>query len=384
MKEAKRERSRSVPGQGRIYKRGAVWYIDYWVDGMRKREKASGDKQAALEALAAKTTDVKRGALGFEKKQVVHFSDFADEYLKIKAEKRSIRSIRGYVKHLKASFGELPLSRITPELVEQYKQKRLKDKIDGKKKTARTMKGPSINRELAILKNLFNVAKKMRRFRGEIPVESISYCPEQPRDYVLSKEEIGRLLAAAGESLKKIILIALNTGLRKGEILSLRWSQVNLDEKIISFARTKSVKFLRIPINAVVEGVLSSIERTGDYVFPGRWGKGHLADSKLPFNAARKAAGLPDLHFHDLRHCAGTYMAAAGVPLTTIQQILGHSDIRTTNRYVNPNDENRRKAVDALAAVFMNPQKSAGPENGGTNVAQAQIPEDLTLKLSAN
>jgi len=380
----KSERNLSIPGQGRIYKRGAVWYIDYWVDGMRKREKASGDKQAALSILAAKRTDVERGALGFEKKQVVHFADFADEYLKIKAEKRSIRSIKGYVKHLKANFGELPLSRITPELVEQYKQQRLKDKVVVKKKTTRTTKGPSINRELAILKNLFNTAKKMRRFRGENPVEGISYFPEQSRDYVLSKEEVGRLLAAAGEPLRKIILIALNTGLRKGEILSLRWSQVNLAERVISFARTKSTKFLRVPINAVVEGVLSSIERTGDYVFPGRWGKGHLADSKQPFNAARVAAGLPDLHSHDLRHCAGTYMSAAGVPLTTIQQILGHRDIRTTNRYINLNDENRRKAVDALAAVFMNPQKSAGPENSGTNVAQAQNSKDLTIKLSVN
>ncbi len=372
-----------VPGQGRIYKRGGIWYIDYGVDGQRKRERASRDKGEALRILAAKRTDVERGALGFEKKQIVHFSDFADEYLKIKAEKRSIRSLKGRIKQLKAAFGELPLSRVTPELVEQYKETRLKDKIGGKK-AVRTMKGPSVNRELAILKNLFNTAKRMKRFRGDNPVEGVSFFPEQSRDYVLSKEEIGRLLEAAGDPLRKIILIALNTGLRKGEILSLQWSQVNQDEKILYFARTKSAKFLRVPINTVVEEVLSGIERASDYVFPGRWGRGHLADSKKPFNAARKAAELPDLHFHDLRHCAGTYMAAAGVPLTTIQQLLGHRDVRTTTRYINTRDENFRKAADVLGALFMNPQKLSGQETGGTKVAQASRPESPTIEVSAN
>jgi len=233
-----------IPGQGRIYKRGAVCYVDYWVDGQRKQERASRDKEEALRILAAKRTDIERGNLGFEKKQVVHFSDYAEEFMRIKAEARSIRSIEGYIKHLKAFFGELPLTKITPELVEQYKQKRLKDKIGGKKKTTRTVKGPSINRELAILKCLLNTAQKMRRFRGENPLSNISFYPEQARDYVLSSEEVGRLLEAAGEPLRKIILIALNTGLRKGEILGLRWAQVNPDERVLSFARTESAKFL--------------------------------------------------------------------------------------------------------------------------------------------
>lgn len=350
----------TVSGQGRIYKRGPVWYIDYWVDGLRKRERA-GNKEAALEALAAKTTDVKRGALGFEKKQVVHFSDFAEEYKKIKAPARSIRSIKGYVKHLVAFFGELPLSRITPELVESFKQKRMKQRIRTKDKNrVRTAKGSTINRELAVLKNIFSVALKQRRFRGENPVKSVAFFPEQSRDYVLNKEEIIKLLEAAGAELRKVILIALNTGLRKGEILGLKWSQVNFEDGIISFARTKSAKFHRVPMNTVVLSILTSIERKGDYVFPGRWGRGRLVDCKKPFEDARVKAGLPELHFHDLRHCAGTYMDAAGVSIRTIQQLLGHQDIRTTTRYINPNDENRKKAVNALAALFQAPDVDAG------------------------
>jgi integrase len=378
-----------VPGQGRIYRRGRVWYIDYWVDGRRKREKASGSKDEALRSLAAKRTDIERGALGFEKKQTLHFSDFSEEYIKIKSGARSLRSIRGYIKHLAGFFGETPLSKVTPEMVEAYKQKRMKQRIvckaraDGKPKS-RDRKGSSVNRELAVLKNIFSVALTQRRFRGENPVRGVSFYPEQARDYVLNQEEVGRLLEAADEELRQIVLIALNTGLRRGEILSLRWAQVSFEDGIISFARTKSVKFHRVPMNSIVAGVLTSIEKRGDYVFPGRWGRGHLADCKKAFEDAREKAGLPELHFHDLRHCAGTYMATAGIPLTTVQQILGHRDIRTTSRYINPNDENRRKAVNALAALFQDPGKSPGQEKTGTNVAQAERAETATAEVSRN
>jgi hypothetical protein len=77
-------------------------------------------------------------------------------------------------------------------------------------------------------------------------------------------------------------------------------------------------------------------------------------------------------------------MATAGIPLTTVQQILGHKDIRTTSRYINPNDENRRKAVNALAALFEDPGKTAGREATGTDVAQAQRGDHATAELSHN
>jgi integrase len=352
--------------------------VDYWVDGFRKRERASGDKEMALSVLAAKRTDIERGELGFEKKQLLRFSSFAEEYKRIKASSRSICSIRGYIKHLSRFFGDLLLSKITPEMVEGYKQRRFKQKIRGQD-PKRTMKGSSINRELAVLKNIFSVALKQKRYRGDNPVRQVSYFPEQNRDYVLSKEEIGRLLEAAGGTLRKIILIALNTGFRKGEILSLRWNQVNFEEGIISFARTKSAKFLRVPMNQVVRDILAGIEKKGDYVFLGRGSQGHLFDCKKQFEAAREKAVLPGLRFHDLRHCAGTYMAAASVPLATIQQILGHQDIRTTMRYINPNDEGRRKAVSVLGALFADPGQ--GP---GTNVTQEETRESAKIEISIN
>ena len=356
--------SECVAGQGRVFHRGKVWYVDFGADGRRRRFRVSADKAEALKILAALRTDIERAAFGFEKKKVVLFSDFAEEYKRIKSEARAIQSVEARVKHLVKYFKDTPLSKITPEMVEEYKQKRLKAKLKVPEGAPeRTLKGSSVNRELATLKNMFNVALKQRRLRGENPVSPVSFYPEQPRDYVLSHEEVARLLEASDERLRKIILIALNTGLRRGEILSLKWSQVNFADGVISFARTKSVLFHRVPMNSVVLDVLASLERKGDYVFPGRWGRGHISDSKKPFEIARAKAGLPELRFHDLRHCAGTYMAMAGVPLPTVQQILGHRDIKTTTRYINPNDENRRIAVNALAVLFKNSEGSADSDD---------------------
>lgn len=100
--------------------------------------------------------------------KVVIFSDFAEEYKKIKSEARAIQSVEARVKHLAKHFKDTPLSKITPEMVEEYKQKRLRAKVkapDGAPE--RTLKGSSVNRELATLKNMFNVALKQRRLRGE-------------------------------------------------------------------------------------------------------------------------------------------------------------------------------------------------------------------------
>ncbi|MBE0711350.1 MAG: hypothetical protein IH583_03120 [Candidatus Aminicenantes bacterium] len=69
-----KKQSIRIPGTGRIYKRGAVWYLDYWIDGCRKQEKGSGSKEEALRILAARRADAERGEVGFEKKQAVHFS----------------------------------------------------------------------------------------------------------------------------------------------------------------------------------------------------------------------------------------------------------------------------------------------------------------------
>jgi integrase len=134
----------------------------------------------------------------------------------------------------------------------------------------------------------------------------------------------------------------------------------------------------------VVLEVLGSIERKGDYVFSGRWGRGHLSDSKQPFEAARTKAGLPELRFHDLRHCAGTYMAMAGVPISTVQQILGHRDIKTTTRYINPNDENRKKAVNALAALFSDDGKPDASERGLSSLSSGESGGRKPVGISHN
>ena len=129
-----------------------------------------------------------RGPVGIACKKLVPFSEFADAYLELKGSgpkpKRSIRSIRGYINHLKAFFGDRPLARITVEMVEAYRDKRSEDAARPSD-PERKMKGESINRELATLRNIFSTARKegpVRRQQSCLGCGVLPGAPEGPQD----------------------------------------------------------------------------------------------------------------------------------------------------------------------------------------------------------
>jgi|WetSurSiteA1Bulk_404760.scaffolds.fasta_scaffold07848_3 integrase len=365
-----------VPGQGRIYKRDKVWYIDYWVDGRRKRE-FGGSKGAALEALAAKTTDVKRGILGFEKKQIVRFSDFADEYLDIKANgpkpKRSIRCIRGYVNYLKDFFGELPLTRITPESIEAYQRKRAQDDLGTIKKKdtlRRKVNGRSINRELAILRNIFNVARKKKLFRGDNPVSDIAFFPEpKRRHHVLSLDEYSKLINAADPRFRPIIQVAVQTGLRKGDILSIKRKDIDFKRNILTAWVSKTQEWQTFRMGEDLAATLRAIPEAGEYIFANPKTGTKWTDVKKWWEMAKTKSGIDSpatLRFHDLRANAGVRVEEKAGAYAA-QVLLGHKSPKTTQLYLDLTPERAQAAAKALADFF-----KVGPSVGGTKEAQGQ------------
>ena len=169
---------------------------------------------------------------------------------------------------------------------------------------------------------------------------------------ILDREEIDRLIRNSCDHLKGIIILALNTGMRKGEILYLRWNDVDFDKLFIFIKTSKSGVARKVPMNAMVVESLKKIKRESDYVFCNPKTKERIKDVKTAFKAACRRAGINDLRFHDLRHTAATYMVTGGVDLVTVAEILGHADIKMTMRYAHPTPENKRKAVNVLDAVF--------------------------------
>lgn len=325
----------------RIYQRGGSWYVDFTYNGYRTRKKI-GSKRDAEDVLAAVKTDILRGEYRFQKSKKKKFEVYADEYLEYaKVHHRALRRTEIILNHLKEHFSGKQLSRITVKDIVDYKLKRLKK-----------VKPPTVNRELSQLKHMFNRAKILKEVT-ENPVREVKFLQErQLAIHTLNKEEAKRLIDAAKGNMKHMIIIALNSGMRRGEILNLRWNDIDFEEHYIYIKETKSGVTRKIPMSPLVEKTLLSIERKFEYILQNPRTKKEAWDIRVPWRKACKKAKIHDLRFHDLRHTAATWMVAQGIDLVTVKEILGHANIKTTMRYAHPTPENKVKAVNALAGML--------------------------------
>lgn len=179
---------------------------------------------------------------------------------------------------------------------------------------------------------------------------------DNKRTHYLSPEEEQRLLAVLigpRGHLQPIVLLAIQTRMRKGEILKFRWTEVDFVRGLIYVTRTKSGKDRFVPMNEVVRSELLALKaaaQSPEIVFVSPKTGNSLSWIKRGFAAACREAGVINLRFHDLRHTTGTRMADAGVDAFTIAEVLGHADLRMTARYTHATDQNKRRAVEKLAS----------------------------------
>lgn len=144
--------------------------------------------------------------------------------------------------------------------------------------------------------------------------------------------------------------MAINSGMRRGEIFDLKWFDVDFNRRMVHIRQSKSGRPRAIPLNSTTQTLLESLPKTSEYVFSSPKTSGRVNDVGRQFERAVTKAGLVDSHFHDLRRTAATRMADAGADPFTLAAILGHSDIRMTARYTHATDEAKRRAVDKLVA----------------------------------
>ena len=235
------------------------------------------------------------------------------------------------------TFGEWRISTITTDAVKRFQQ--VRPRVAG-------------NRDLGLLRAAFNWAiagglLKASPFRVEnVPV--VRLAREDTRSRRLQPGEAERLLEAA-LGLRDIIIAALETGMRRGEILSLQWHQVRFSpraELFLTAAKTKTKRDRRIPISSVLRAILERrrLDPAGEpipfdgYVFGDEIGRRRGSIEKawrLTLKRAnRTTPKIEDLHFHDLRREAGSRWMDAGIPLATIQRWLGHSNVAQTSTYL--------------------------------------------------
>ncbi len=331
-----------------VYLRGKSYYIDFYYEGKRYTEKVGKvSKGVAEEKLDIKRSEAIRGE--WKPKVIrVPFEKFKEQYLEYSgANKRpgSFRRDQVSIKALSVFLGSKALSEINPLLIERYKQDR-KEKV----------KPGTINRELSCLRHMFTMAIKWGRAQKN-PVKEVKMFKEpKGRERILSEEEEGRLLEAVRSTTKSrhlepIIITALNTGMRRGEILNLKWGNVDFKAGVIIVEGTKNGEIRRIPMNKKLTDILGNAKKlsNSEYVFSEN-GKPY-GDVKTGWWNALKRAKIEGLTFHSLRHTFGTRLGMAGVDIRTIQELMGHKEIKMTMRYSHPTPEHKRRAVEVLERV---------------------------------
>ncbi|MCH7549024.1 MAG: tyrosine-type recombinase/integrase [Candidatus Krumholzibacteriota bacterium] len=328
-----------------VFKKGKYYWIDFYVSGRRVRESTRlTSKRRADQLLAKRKAEVFEGRFNLQTmKPGPVFEDFAKTYLesysKLNKAPQSYRRDCTSMKKLAKYFGQRRLTAITPILIEHYKRERL---AQGKQPS-------TINRELACLKHLFSIAITWKKVLVN-PVKLVKLFHEDNQvSRVVSIEEENALLTEAADHLRPILVCALDTGMRLGEILSLNWDNVELERSVLHVVKTKTRRNREIPISGRLGDILRATNpsfRSGR-VFRRRDGKPIRSVREVYKNTVERA-GLPSVRFHDLRHTFATRLVLNNVDLFTVKELLGHSTIVTTQRYAHPNAESKRAAIAGL------------------------------------
>ncbi|MEX3629295.1 MAG: site-specific integrase [Burkholderia sp.] len=271
---------------------------------------------------------------------------------KTSTQRREGARIRG----LKAYFGKYSLAAVTPDLVGRFRDERL---ASGKANN-------TVRLELALLGHLFNVAIKEWHI-GLIfnPVANIRKpSPGEGRDRRLSNIEQAKLLAAvdkhANPMLGWIVRIAIETGMRQSEILSLRRSQIDLARRVVRLTDTKNDSARTVPLTKLAATTLQQALENPvrpidtDLVFfgePGKDGKRRAYQFTKVWNTIKKGTGLVDFRFHDLRHEAVSRLVEGGLSDQEVASISGHKSMQMLRRYTHLRAEDLVKKLDGLSSA---------------------------------
>ncbi len=329
-----------------VYKRGRLWWICYrgFNGGVIRESTETDNYDDAVQFLLKRKADIGSARNPEIAKGNRSFNDLSIGYLDWAKRQRAFDRKKIFVKKLSEVFGYLPLKSFTTLLIEQYQTERLQ----------KGNKPATVNRFISTLKHMFTKAIDWEMINTEVlnRIRKVKMLQENnKRLRYLSKEECQILINACDPHLKPIIITALNTGMRKSEILNLRWDNIDFNHGFILLDKTKNGERREIPINVTLRNVLKGITRRLDnpYVFYNPdTEKPYRPDFKRSFNTALRRVGIKDFHFHDLRHTFASHLVMAGVDITTVKELLGHKTLIMTLRYAHLAPSHKVKAMEIL------------------------------------
>lgn len=325
------------------------WYIDYRNENGKRIRQVAKNVQTREEALVALQNAVRKEFLRAqgikEKKSTIYFEELADEYIKdyARISKKSWKTDLGRIKGMKECFEGRLIESLTAQDVEKYKAKRVEDGVQL----------TTVNKCLQILSRMFNLAISWG-YLTHNPAKGVKKFPEEPfrRKRVLSKEEEKRLFAAIIPGhLRSLVRIFINTGLRRKELFQLTWENVDFKNKQLFIQETKTSRSRYMPMNNTVYRELKALnsgsKQKGLVFVNPKTGKAFV-DIRRAFYGACRKAGIDNLLLIDLRRTFATRLLEAGADIITVQHLLGHTSVTTTQIYTISNQEQKRHAVSLL------------------------------------
>lgn len=342
-----------VPGSG-------IWWVRYADGTGRIRREKIGTKSAAIILYQKRKLAVLQGEKLPEnlKAKAVRFTVLADDALAYsEGHKRSYRDDKCRMAFVREEFGNYPAEQITPQHIESW--------LDSEEDWSIATR----NRYLALIKLTYRLAERngkvkvnparLVRMRKENNARVRYLNQHKPLatdvDYLKKcKDEESRLLAVIRKEHSfhlAEVLIALNTGMRRGEQYGTEWPNVNFERKMLTVPRSKHGEVRHIPLNtaalAALKSLLSNMANS-NYVFQTKDGHDFLRGNKHWFEDAVEKAGLSDFRWHDLRHTFASRLVMAGVDLRTVQELMGHRNISMTVRYAHLAPAHQLAAVEKL------------------------------------
>jgi integrase len=284
-------------------------------------------------------------------------ADLVDRYVKdvLPKKPKQAPAQRPQLERWKAEIGSYALADITPALIVECR-----DKLSSEPTPRGEQRSPAtVVRYMAALSHAFTIAVNEWQWLEDSPMRKVKK-PKEARGRVrfLDDDERQRLLTACQASSNKqlylCVILALSSGMRQGELMGLKWQDVNLKDGFIILHETKNGERRRVPLSGLALSLLqehAKLRRLDtNLLFPGTIHKDKPIDLRKPFETALKAAGINDFHWHDLRHCTASYLAMNGASLAEIAEVLGHKTLQMVKRYAHLSDGHVSNVVASMNA----------------------------------
>lgn len=323
-----------------LYRRGKTYWFTITHESKRIQKSTDTDNKKLAEKIYSKAMiDLVEGSY-FEtaKLKKTTFDEMTERYL---AKHEKLRDART-VKTLKTVFSGIMLAQITSNLISEYRSSRLKK-----------VKPATVYQELALLRRMFNVAIREWEWLRDNPVSRLSFSVGNmnARDRWLSDEEEKSLFEVATNPwwFRNFLLVALHTGMRKGEILNLKWMDVDFQRRTVRVVKSKNDEKRTLPMSNTLYETLRSIKLRdiSGKVFPvSGW------SVRQAFDKTVEKSKIGNFRLHDCRHTFATRLVQNGVDLYKVKELLGHKTLAMTMRYAHHYPESLRSSVELLDICY--------------------------------